>query len=149
MYLYCYPDSYRGILNHLQLRVDFNNIQNFQLESRFVLLTYDDAIKVLEEILKNQQLIEDEEERLDIENYESSTSMSQILNRDPFHRQSIDPPREKKENGMWRRQLIDYVHEDGLIYNEWNGKIQRIDTNQPIDNPKPAVDRSFKPELKE
>lgn len=72
MYLYCYPDSYRRILNHLQLRVDFNNIQNFQLESRFVQLTYDDAIKVLEEILKNQQLIEDEKERLDIESLPSS-----------------------------------------------------------------------------
>ena len=75
--------------------------------------------------------------------------MPQILNRDPVRPQSIDPPREKKESGMWRRQLIDYLREDGLIYNEWNGKLQLTDTNQPIDNPKPAVDKSFKPELKE
>lgn len=148
MYLYCYHDTYREVLSYLQLREDFRNVEDFQLESRFAMLTYDDAIKVLDEILKNQDLIEDERKRQETENYETSRFWSQIRNPYPLNPLPSDPPLTKEDSGIWRRQLIDYLREDGLVYNERIGKLQRIDTNQPIGNLKPAA-KSFKSELKE
>jgi hypothetical protein len=90
----------------------------------------------MEDILQNQQL-SDESERLEIENYE----FSKALNSGPFPKSKLDTPKEKKESGFWRRQLVGYLHKDDLNYNVLNGKLDRTGTEQSFDNPKPAASK--------
>ncbi|HZD34895.1 MAG TPA: hypothetical protein VE130_06790 [Nitrososphaeraceae archaeon] len=110
MYLYCYPSTFQSVLSHLGLESDLTDVGEDDLANSFAKLEFEDGIRVLEEILNNQRLISDEIERLEIDNYESSKLMSRMSSLSPFSlsHEPIDPPRDKKESGMWRRQLLDH-----------------------------------------
>lgn len=145
MYLYCYPNNSQHVLSYLYLEHDFTNVNNENLVDEFAKLGIDDGIKVIEEILHNQQLLSDETERLEIENYEFARF--QAVNSVPFHASKPEPPKHKKESGEWRRQLIEYLRIDG--FNEKNGKLQHTDISQPIGNLKSDVNRIPIPQIKE
>jgi hypothetical protein len=154
MYLYCYPSTFHHVLSELGIESDPINVSEGDLANSFVKLESKDGIKVLEEILQNQQLISDETERLDIDNYETSKLRSRMSAVTPHHvdLEPFDPPREKKESGLWRRQLTEYLRKDGFYYNEQSRKLEwevRTESDVSIVNPKPALENSFKPELKE
>jgi predicted RNA-binding Zn-ribbon protein involved in translation (DUF1610 family) len=145
MYLYCYESNVQNVLRHLRLEHDFANVNNINLATKFAKLKFDDAIKVLEEILQDQHLQSQETERLEIENFEFSRFLAR--NSVPGSTSRVDPPQQKKESGEWRRQLIEYLRKDGFIYNESNGKLQPKITNQSIDNLKPVDDKIVIPRV--
>src|SRR5918994_4850974 len=93
MYLYCYESNVQNVLRHLRLEHDFANVNNINLATKFAKLKFDDAIKVLEEILQDQHLQSQETERLEIENFEFSRFLAR--NSVPGSTSRVDPPQQK------------------------------------------------------